>query len=247
MTFFEKRTMFLYGAFGGILPTLANLAPMYITDWHSPLPTIGFFFGLAIFALIGGGVALTNSLPDFRQAIFAGLAAPAIITNLAAGASEANMRRKTTELFPHQVTVALGLVGSSLFMTPASAQTPLVLRGAAAAGASGAVAVFHPSVVGPGAPNTFGVKVTAQVSKDGKVTEVPMGEITNLQSDSAFLLPPGTNAIIVDGKTFPVENPVTEVAIDVKTRASKTKDFFWALGAPRDFKIQDVRVSKSKG
>jgi hypothetical protein len=118
-----RRTMFYFGAFGGTLPTLANLAPMYIANGDTPLPTIGFLFGLAVWAIVGGGIALTNSSPDVRQAIFAGIAAPAILTNIANGATEGAMRRKTTELIPH-FTVALSLLGSGALPTASAQPSP---------------------------------------------------------------------------------------------------------------------------
>jgi len=258
MTLAEKKTVFLFGAFGGILPTLANLAPQYITDWQTALPTVGFWFGLFIWAVVGGGMALTNATPETRQAIFAGVVAPALLTSITAGASEANMRRRTSDLSP-AAAVTLGVIGSGLFATEAVAQ-PANTTGSTATGSTettgqatatviravAPVAVFHPRIEGPGAPTGFGLKVTAQVVKDGKTEQVPMGYVTNLSSDSALPIPPGTKSIVVDGTTFTVEHPVTDLSIDLKTRTSKTYDFFWAMGAHRDYKVQDVRVAKSK-
>lgn len=277
MTLAEKRTVFLFGAFGGILPTLANLAPQYITDWHTALPTLGFWFGLFIWAVVGGGMALTNATAETRQAIFAAVVAPALLTNITAGASEANMRRRTSEIISPNVAVTLGVIGSGLFISGALAETsttvqrsttgyapnaattaqrpgttvsqasPIAMAAAAAAAAAHPpVVIFHPKVDGPGAPTGYLLKVTAQVARDGRFEQVPIGYVTNLSSDSALPVPAGTNSISVDGKSVPVEYPVTDVSIDLKTRTSKTYDFFWAMGVPRDYKVQDVRVGKTK-
>jgi hypothetical protein len=145
-----RRTMFYFGAFGGTLPTLANLAPMYIANWDTPLPTIGFLFGLAVWAIVGGGIALTNSSPDVRQAIFAGIAAPAILTNIANGATEGAMRRKTTELIPH-FTVALSLLGSGALPTASAQPSP----DSAKAEATPPVSSGRPTTYG-GSPMTYG-------------------------------------------------------------------------------------------
>jgi hypothetical protein len=83
----SRSALFLFGAFGGIMPTLANLATTYVAIPATPMPAVGLLFGLALFAVIGGGVALTNTSREIRQAIFAGIAAPAIMTSIIAGST----------------------------------------------------------------------------------------------------------------------------------------------------------------
>jgi hypothetical protein len=92
----SKQTVFAFGALGGVLPTLTLLASTYVTIPETPLPAPGLLLGLALYAIVGGVVALTNTSQEIRQAIFAGIAAPAILSSVLAGASEAHMRRKTT-------------------------------------------------------------------------------------------------------------------------------------------------------
>ena len=79
--------MFAFGTLGGVLPSLAALAPTYVAAPTTPLPTIGLLFGLALWAIVGGVMALTNTAAEARHAIFAGIAAPAILANVIAGAT----------------------------------------------------------------------------------------------------------------------------------------------------------------
>lgn len=60
-----------FGALGGILPTLAQVASTYTTNPETPLPAIDLYFGLIVWAIVGDGIALTNTSRERREAIFA--------------------------------------------------------------------------------------------------------------------------------------------------------------------------------
>lgn len=88
------------GCLGGILPTLCKLATIYATKPETPMPQPGLYFGLGLFFMIGAVLALAfaddiadiTDIKDIRQAVFVGIAAPAIIANIIAGASEAKIK-----------------------------------------------------------------------------------------------------------------------------------------------------------
>jgi hypothetical protein len=81
--------IFLLGALGGILPTIARLATVYANAPDTPAPAIGVLYAALGFAIIGGVIALTTQTADIRSAIFAGISAPAIISGVASGIDQA--------------------------------------------------------------------------------------------------------------------------------------------------------------
>jgi hypothetical protein len=93
-----KHSIFAFGAFGGILPMLAILASTYCVNPETPLPALALYLALMTWAIVGGGVALTNTSLEKREAIFAGIAAPAIIMSLVFGALGASLRPHTGQL-----------------------------------------------------------------------------------------------------------------------------------------------------
>ena len=75
------------GAFGGVLPVVAHTASSLTAAAGSPAPSAGFFVGLTLLALIGMVFAWAMPRPDdsFRDHLFRGIAAPAVISQLASG------------------------------------------------------------------------------------------------------------------------------------------------------------------
>ena len=241
----EKRSMFQYGALGGALPTLATLASTYVANPSEPFPALGLYFGLALWAIIGGAVALTNSTPEMRQAIFAGMAAPAILMNVISGATEANMQRKIVGLWP-QVTVALGVLGFGQIQPANAAEvTPSEISSSGIVTGKGTALMISAEVFG-GRPVNVDIPVVAEVMKAGKTESISVGSIKGLWGTSAFSVPDGTMRLTVYGKEVPLVSPVTDVNITVNTSPTALSDFWWALGAPRTYAIDDVSVMPKK-
>jgi serine/threonine-protein kinase len=74
--FKEIASLFLCGAFGGLAPTLLELAGL---ARRQDFPGSGFYIAMCIFALIGGGVALVYREKAPHKAFMLGVAAPALI------------------------------------------------------------------------------------------------------------------------------------------------------------------------
>ena len=164
----SRSALFLFGAFGGIMPTLANLATTFVTIPDTPMPAWGLLFGVVLFALIGGGVALTNTSRQVRQAIFGGIAAPAIMTSIIAGSTDGGgKRRSPIDFIGACSNAAEGRFSSSLKMI-----------------------YFSPSVTG-GVTLARDIPVTAQVQRAGKLESITLGEIRTLEASSAISVPAG--------------------------------------------------------
>ncbi|WP_432283399.1 hypothetical protein SLT36_15325 [Aminobacter sp. BA135] len=224
----SRTAAFAFGGFGGVLPTLANMASTYVSVPATPMPEYGIYLGLLLWAVVGGGVALTNTSYEARQAIFAGVAAPAILLNIVAGATSQSGVEKAAAMF--------GL--------SAHAEDIQVNTGGLDAAKQWAL-VVSPSVSG-GIPARVSLPVTAEVKKDGKIETVTIGEITDLRSPTAFTLPAGAAQVFVSGEAVATTGTFTAVDLDVKTAPSAGGDLFWALGAPRRFNITGMNVSKGQ-
>jgi len=82
-------SMFLWGAVGGMLPTLGRMAGTYGADFSAPLPHwSGVLLAVGLYAVIGAIMARAVGNAEMKQALFAGIAAPAIVLSVYNGASE---------------------------------------------------------------------------------------------------------------------------------------------------------------
>src|SRR5690606_14684458 len=136
-------------------------------------PEIGLYVGLVLWAIIGGGVALTNTVYETRQAIFAGIAAPAIIASfVAGGAPQGTNTNKDKSM-------------ASLLGIAAMAQEVAPQIGVQEAGAL----LVSPRVTG-GLPRTSSIPITAEVKDaSGNLKMIDLGVISDLSAPSAFALP----------------------------------------------------------
>jgi hypothetical protein len=216
----SRSALFLFGAFGGIMPTLANLATTYVAIPDTPMPAWGLLFGVVLFALIGGGVALTNTSREVRQAIFAGIAAPAIMTSIIAGSTDGGGKRRAE------------------FITSAHAQTQPKVDSSS----SLKMIYFSPSVTG-GVNLARDIPVTAEVQRAGKLESITLGEIRTLEASSAISVPAGIDQVFIMGNPVKVSGPVTQSWLNVTTRPTVLGDFWWSLGGQRKFAVQDLTVS----
>jgi len=85
----ELRSMFGWGAIGGALPTLGKIAGTYGANFDAPPPRVlGVLIAIALYGMIGAIIARAIGNPDVKQALFAGIAAPAIVISVLTGASD---------------------------------------------------------------------------------------------------------------------------------------------------------------
>jgi hypothetical protein len=81
---------------GGMLPTIGRLASTFVTDPTTPMPSFGMYFGLGCFFVLGAVIFLGLSKHrSLQEALVLGIAAPGIITNIAAGVADAKFSHQT--------------------------------------------------------------------------------------------------------------------------------------------------------
>lgn len=113
----------LIGGVGGALPTLSRFGASLVADPGATLPAPGFYLGIAIFVGIGATLCYALKERSLRGALFAGIAAPAIIASGVAGLSDL---RPGGEKLPHSAPSASSASSTSwldILVPPALAQT----------------------------------------------------------------------------------------------------------------------------
>ena len=218
---------FLWGGFGGTLPTLSRMAATYTTHIAQPLPELTVLLGLLLWAIVGGGIALTAASHDMRQAIFAGIAAPGILTSILAGAE-----------MPRDTAPDKAATTTSIWYSFSAHAQPLP-NIATDDALSGKAITITPEVVG-GLPRSVTLPVIAEIDRDGTRESVDVGSIRNLWGESTFVLPEGTTSVSVSGVRIETMEPITEIELSVRTSPSRFGDLLWALGANRTFSIDEI-------
>ncbi|MEZ2329857.1 hypothetical protein AB6802_09045 [Mesorhizobium sp. RCC_202] len=217
-----KIIAFLWGAFGGALPTVAKLASTYVAAPTTPLPALGLLLGIALWAIVGGGIALTNTSYDTRQSIFAGIAAPAIIASLISGATN----------------------------TPGKSASLLDISAYAQQDTGNAANDYRTIVISPrvdgGLPRDTSIPVTVEVKTGDKSSVVNLGDIKDLSAPTTFTLPSNTSQVFVSGQPVKTNDTQTNIDLNVKTIPSNGGDLLWALGAPRKFDVQSLQVAPAQ-
>ena len=164
-----------------------------------------------------------NSSLEVRHAIFAGIAAPAILLNIVAGVSDHPTRTKRTDLFGFSAFAQEGGPSNSI---------------------SRAV-IVQPTVSG-GIPSAS-LPVTADVENKGKTEKRRKLDISPISVPLLDLkFQRGTSKIFIYGKEVPIFGSVTNVEMSIKTKPTLEGDFLWALGVPRSYSIQGIELAKPK-
>ena len=95
--------MLMWGAMGGVLPTIAKIASGFAANFDAPFPNaVGVLIALGGYAFLGAVIGRAMGNPDMKQALIAGIAAPAILTNVVNGVSESKVR--LSDLFGNRPT-----------------------------------------------------------------------------------------------------------------------------------------------
>ncbi|MDE4134490.1 hypothetical protein PXK00_15325 [Phaeobacter sp. QD34_3] len=228
--------MFTYGAVGGCCPTVAKLAATYTTHPETSPPAVGLYFGLALFAILGGIIARGFSTPEVKAALVAGIAAPAIVTNALTGATDPDSHSSSL------VTASIesqDIRGSS-WIAAAHAQTPAPspMDPTTVLGAETTVEVTP--VVRGGQPNQSGLPFSWHTENDQEIH----GQIS-LQAPQQLAIPPGANSLSILGAEMTIEQlqqQQNRLDIEITTSPTLGGDLLWALGGKRSYQIEQVDI-----
>ncbi|MCJ8141624.1 hypothetical protein MKI84_01705 [Ancylobacter sp. A5.8] len=222
-----------FGAFGGVSPSVMKLASTLVTNPIAELPLLGFFVGLGLYAVLGGGLALALGEQNLRGALFAGIAAPALISNAITGAQDARMQ---PQLVPAQPVSLLFSTAHAQEATPeirlpspTPGDRPNVL----------AIIKADPAAANIAVPVCFLTTVGATDCVDQQTVSTGNGA-------TVVSVPTDALGVRVAGDTLPLTGQTTTIAISAERIATSQKDFWWALGGRRATALTDVRANLVK-
>lgn len=223
----------LLAGVGGLLPSVSRIAASLAVQPEQPLPHWHILIALALFFAMGFVLNFAmNKENDLTKAVIVGISAPALITNIVAGVSNA-----PPPISPSPTTVGFSFV-TEAFADQRSGVAPL----------AGTQVIFGSSFAGsygfPGAVDTP-VMISAG-SANGPlkpVATVPAG------SEQTFTLPAGATLIAVRSGTAEARASVPAGTSRVLLRATLVVettlggDLAWAFGAKRVGSVKEIRLS----
>jgi hypothetical protein len=229
----EARSILLWGAVGGSLPTLGKIAGTYGANFDAPLPNIlGVVIAVTLYSLIGSVVSRAVGNPDVKQALFAGIAAPAIVVSVITGASDGRT---------HTANANPAAKRDGYFISSAYAQTPparqsgatrqILIETQSTAPVTGNIDVYAtvPAATGNGTVNKQVGTVSVNQSYQRQPVEVPENATSlTFSSGPASASLPNTS------------DDNDRVQLKLTPQPSGGKDLFWALGGKRQFDIGGI-------
>jgi hypothetical protein len=224
----ELRSMFIWGAVGGALPTLSKLAGTYGANFDAPTPRIlGVVIAIALYGVIGSIISRAIGNPDVKQALFAGIAAPAIVVGVISGASDSQSLHGAPKP-----------AGVSLF-SPAFAQSPTAPADTATRRISVTIQVR----------GNYPVSGVIQISAktDGKLTPVASVPVTATTMQTTAQIPSGPTTLVFtsqpDASTEVQIDNQSDVTVTIGASTSITGDLKWALGSQRALDIGSLSAT----
>lgn len=220
----RKLEAVCYGALGGMCPTLAKLAGSFSANPDQDMPALGVYIGVGLFAILGAIVALGFGTREVKAAIVAGIAAPAIVTNVISGVADNNSQNQQAALYE--------IVGT------AHAQSGAIEL----AQGSGAVITVNPMVSGGDAGQ---IEPLYYWWSDNGV-RVGRGEgVLNPTSEQTLAVPSGATSLVINGRNIDLSN-ITQsggtVDLTVTAKPTIAGDLRWALGGQRQLTVQDLQA-----
>jgi hypothetical protein len=232
--------MFLWGAIGGTLPTLGKIAGGVGGSFEPPAisSVAGVLVALAIYAFIGAIIARAMGESEMKKALVAGIAAPAILTNLFNGATQGNIRLND-----------LNIIGSAFAQT-ATTNSQGMMSGTTSSDAvtTSDQGTFRTVNIDPtlsSGPNLGDTKIGLRiyvVGKDGKNQVWYSGHVGDLRGRTSVAVPTTVDAKIVFGGgpelTVPASYQDVTIGYDLKLKPSFSSSLFWALGSQKESSVE---------
>jgi hypothetical protein len=222
----------------GIMPTLAKLAGVYVTSPSEPLPGIGLYFGLLLFFVIGLFVATALAQRTLKDFFIAGICAPALITNIVAGASEG----KRLSGLPTEGVFALASLAAAESSLPSAPPTDLTQRGI-----KGEVVVRFKSLDKSSDIGSLLVAIQF-VSASGAF----LSSSFSTAASQTLVKAPANAALMriaVGGQSTDFrlpENPFRQTEVVAEVSREPFRDLLWSLGWARGQLVGSLSVRESR-
>jgi hypothetical protein len=226
-----KESLF-FGALGGICPTIAQLAGSYSAKPAQPLPELGVLFGLGLFALLGAIIATGFGAKEIKAAIAAGIAAPAIVTNIVSGVEN----QKPAP--PVEIAVSAVFSGfGAAFAQSEDIGTGRLIDPTLYGG--GRVIQIVPQITG--GDGGLNLPIFAQIAGQSGDSPVQVGTILT-GAPQIIPIPEGTTALVIGQQSVPLSSENVSVDVRIDTAPTFAGDLLWAFGGRRTYAVEDVTL-----
>ena len=224
----EMLSMLLWGGVGGMLPSVGRIAASFGANFSTPaIEMTGVAGALLLYGAIGAVMARAMEHPGMRQALFAGISAPAIMASVLNGLSDGVSTRLPNA--PNQKRVSEVTVGPGLYpllrladyIPELDEQTWFATVHTRSEGASpieGSVQVAFEGCLGEGGPT--------RMIDDAKYEFSGIGRC---------------HSIAFNGQEVKLDGDKTLVVLLMYPKASTMRDFLWTLGFRRVYELGSVR------
>lgn len=236
-----------FGAFGGMAPTLMKLASTYVAH-PGPLPAITLLLGLSLYAIIGAGIAIALGEQNMRGALFAGIAAPALITNAITGAQDNGPQGQQSRPLVSWITPAYAEALGNYhvaynFMSEVVKLNRLptsILKANKSVTILGPSVPIHPAKIDICFLDQENAKAALSAADDDKIVKCSkqVQLTTNTGASETLEAPPETAAVSVAGRPIVLDKVMNPVGVSVENRPTFLNDFLWALGGKRTFSAE---------
>jgi hypothetical protein len=221
----------VFGALGGMMPSLLRLAASLSGDVNAPLPGLAIALGIAAYGIVGATLAIVLGKTSTYDAFVTGIAAPALLASMIHGATDTTQNQKTTihglQAAPAQVSIGIPAWN---IITSAQAQ----LAPPASTGEPGPSVTIYPKVTGS-MPTEVEIRIEAQMNAGNKVA---VETLRNVSGPQTIKLPPNTKGVWIGGQYVNLKGANTAVDLNATTRPSFGSGVLFALGGPRPQRVE---------
>lgn len=199
---------------------------------------MGVYIGLILFGILGAIIAFGFGSKEVKAAIVAGIAAPAIVTNVISGVQDS---RLDANVVAEETAIVTFLA------TEAHAQTT----------SHGTTAEAEPSrsititpVITSGSANVRAPLEYYYIPEGGRVNNgadgaQPVDGTITINGAQTITIPNDAASLVIGGQVIPVEDLDTSgnaVKLQIQTRPTVGGDLIWALGGSRKYAVTGVQV-----
>ena len=234
-----KLQVICFGALGGSCPTIAKLGSHYSAQWDASPPGMGVLLALLSFAVLGSIIAIAADPRNLKAAIFAGIAAPGIVTSIMSeqnfGSEGTSQQQETKEQNGYLFLFGIRTAVADSHPTPPTTTSDEAAKVAQRIWVETATDPH----LGPWYDANMQIPeipIVAHVEKDGTFSSIVIGKIPQLNAKEEFTIPSGSTKISVADQKFDLGN-LESITVNstAKPRGGLLDEFLWAIGQKRKY------------